>query len=977
MSKYLNSIILTSNLDSTLGTGSFITSGGISVAKKVFIGTDLSVNGSITSGIWDGDIISVLKGGTGVTTSTGTGDNVLSNSPVLVTPSIGEASGTSLNLTGNVNSLTQTLTGSTSGVITITGQPDSGTYNFNLPTASGTVGQVLSSGGGGSTPMTWTNVLTANQPQITAPSLLTAEVNVGGSIGLRDFSLIALDNTVTVNTILFGYNSDTGNSVELTYFYDNDDSPNNAFEIRTVGRNSLFSVKDGWVLAANSPMSACTLTGSILHSGNLTITDVGGTGNLNVSGIIITNSTAASTSPSTGALLVAGGVGIDGDINLNGGITINSTTSSTSTTTGALRVSGGVGIGGTLTCSGLALPIAGNTIASFGPSSTPNSNVGIIVRNSASGFVDVAVAGVVGNYSSTALVGDAIIRAGGNLIIQNGSGASAIRITTSNNVEIRNTISARNINTTFTSGVQDNTFLFPTMSNTSVGVWLGKSLSLRNGVRWVWTHGTDGSTTNRFHFDIFGQDNILVGTAAGNVGIGTSTPNAPLQFATVAVSRKIVLFDGFNNDNQFYGFGINNNTLRYQVDTTAASHVFYTGTSSTTSNELFRIAGNGNIGIGTSTPTARLDISGASAAISLRSTAESQSVFLYMSNPFNGSSVNKTAIISQGITSFSRSKLHFCLNNVLDNTTAVSVSDARLTIDTNGNVGIGITSPNAPLQFAAVTASRKIVLYDTANNDHLFIGFGVNDNTLRYQVGSTLNSHVFYAGTTTTTSNELFRINGNGTTVLSGATPTLNFSNTDCSIYRSGNTLHMASNLASIIFLTNSLQRFLISASAEFLFSTNLANGAGTVITPTGSADQIQIRANGLNSNNGYFYYNSSNISGTISDRRIKNNITTIPNDVCLNFISLLTPRMFEINNVSSSKQAGFIAQEILENCTTDCQKSIVSNHSTYSEADPDCPLIGISDRPLVAYLVGAVKQLKNIIENLQVEFTEYKNLHP
>jgi hypothetical protein len=43
----------------------------------------------------------VANGGTGVTTSTGSGANVLSTSPTLVTPNIGAATGTSVNLSGN------------------------------------------------------------------------------------------------------------------------------------------------------------------------------------------------------------------------------------------------------------------------------------------------------------------------------------------------------------------------------------------------------------------------------------------------------------------------------------------------------------------------------------------------------------------------------------------------------------------------------------------------------------------------------------------------------------------------------------------------------------------------------------------------------------------------------------------------------------------------------------------------------------
>lgn len=94
------------------------------------------------------------------------------------------------------------------------------------------------------------------------------------------------------------------------------------------------------------------------------------------------------------------------------------------------------------------------------------------------------------------------------------------------------------------------------------------------------------------------------GTTAlnGNTGIGILYPNAPLQFATTIANRKIVMYDFNNNDHQYYGFGINGGTLRYQVDAAAASHAFFAGTGSGSSTELMRIKGNGNVGIGTSNP---------------------------------------------------------------------------------------------------------------------------------------------------------------------------------------------------------------------------------------------------------------------------------------------------------------------------------------------------------------------------------------
>jgi hypothetical protein len=108
---------------------------------------------------------------------------------------------------------------------------------------------------------------------------------------------------------------------------------------------------------------------------------------------------------------------------------------------------------------------------------------------------------------------------------------------------------------------------------------------------------------------------------AGNVGIGTTTPNAPLQFANIGANRKIVLWETTNNDHQYYGFGINGATLRYQVDDVTASHKFYAGTSPTTSNELMRIQGSGDVGIGTSATASAYGHGGTNKILELKNTA--------------------------------------------------------------------------------------------------------------------------------------------------------------------------------------------------------------------------------------------------------------------------------------------------------------------------------------------------------------------
>ncbi|MEP7317425.1 MAG: hypothetical protein ABI921_01750 [Panacibacter sp.] len=154
-------------------------------------------------------------------------------------------------------------------------------------------------------------------------------------------------------------------------------------------------------------------------------------------------------------------------------------------------------------------------------------------------------------------------------------------------------------------------------NNLTQGVGIGYA-----GVRAIGTNtnqdlSLNAKNTGNITMQVFGATgNVGIGTLtpsnklsvngiadiSGNVGIGNPLPNAPLQFANNVANRKIVLYQGPNNDHQFYGVGVNNLTLRYQVDTVAADHVFYAASSSTTSNELMRIKGNGNVTVGTATP---------------------------------------------------------------------------------------------------------------------------------------------------------------------------------------------------------------------------------------------------------------------------------------------------------------------------------------------------------------------------------------
>lgn len=124
----------------------------------------------------------------------------------------------------------------------------------------------------------------------------------------------------------------------------------------------------------------------------------------------------------------------------------------------------------------------------------------------------------------------------------------------------------------------------------------------------VFGHGKSSSMTERFR---------LKGN--GNIGIGTNTPNAPLQFASTIANRKIVMYENANNDHQYVGFGVNGNALRYQIDVPNGSHVFYAATNASSSNELMRVNSTG-LGIGINNPAEKLHVVGNIRASSLAGT---------------------------------------------------------------------------------------------------------------------------------------------------------------------------------------------------------------------------------------------------------------------------------------------------------------------------------------------------------------------
>lgn len=98
----------------------------------------------------------------------------------------------------------------------------------------------------------------------------------------------------------------------------------------------------------------------------------------------------------------------------------------------------------------------------------------------------------------------------------------------------------------------------------------------------------NSSTLNGLQFRTNGNINRMVINQSGNVGIGTTLPGFPLNFAS-SLGDKIALW---GNSGTHYGFGIQDNLLQVHTDLATADIAFGYG-SSNAFTETMRIKGNG------------------------------------------------------------------------------------------------------------------------------------------------------------------------------------------------------------------------------------------------------------------------------------------------------------------------------------------------------------------------------------------------
>lgn len=171
--------------------------------------------------------------------------------------------------------------------------------------------------------------------------------------------------------------------------------------------------------------------------------------------------------------------------------------------------------------------------------------------------------------------------------------------------------------------------------------------------------------------------------SSGNVGIGTNSPSYELEVVDSSGDAFISVVSP-NVDEAGIVFGDADLAARGGViyDNSDNSLAFRTSTNT----EKMRIDSSGNVGIGTTSPTKPLHI---------LSTVADQIVL-----EADSTTIGPNMIFKNTDGNLARIRTDDLENLYFENGT---VNTTRMTIDPSGNVGIGTTSPSAPLEVTSTT----------------------------------------------------------------------------------------------------------------------------------------------------------------------------------------------------------------------------------------------------------------------------------
>ena len=553
------------------------------------------------------------------------------------------------------------------------------------------------------------------------------------------------------------------------------------------------------------------------------------------------------------------------------------------------------------------------------------------------------------------------------------------------------------------------------------------------------------NSTNKMDFHT-NNNNVAAMTldSSGRLGIGTSTPGATLDIAGNGAGIAINGGNGFANielGGQLGGFldlkapNSDDYDMRVISSGSGGSIDVSSGNFNVITNGISKLTvlNNGNVGINTTTPSERFVVSNNSNNYAIGQSYQKlitdstlASYFAFgtsnLNNPLGGiearTSSNPSIAIGVCRDSNNRASIHMdYLNNVRFYTNNVE----RMSINDNGNVGIGSTSPSFKFDVSSGDAGASnniLVSFNTTNLDKSInfipkvatIGAWTSQSRIDDSViqagplnaGSlVLGAHnkacmrlgsddtVIFGNTTT----ETMRIANNGNVGINTNNPSQRLtvngnifaSGNDSSLFVGGNTTAGNSGIRLVSFDNIG---FMDTKGTAINFRVDNTNGA---------SQRMTILSNGNVGINTFTPSQTLNVNGNIlatgsitpSDERIKENIVNANTDDNLNHILAIqvkhydyTDNYVEYCNKDDTPNYGFIAQQV-EQVIPNAVKTVPFTISTQLEDGTFETIQHWDDFKIVqkdlifTEAVGAIQELHKIIQlqKAQIEALELTNL--
>jgi Head domain of trimeric autotransporter adhesin len=373
-----------------------------------------------------------------------------------------------------------------------------------------------------------------------------------------------------------------------------------------------------------------------------------------------------------------------------------------------------------------------------------------------------------------------------------------------------------------------------------------------------------------------GSNTFATGNYSTAMGYGSTALidySTAMGDRTLASERYSTAMGGETTANGRYSTAMGNNTTAQAFNSTSLGryNIFSGSTTTWINTEPLFVVGNGatfsnpnnaltllknsNLGLNTATPQYQLTFKD----------DLGDKISLY-----SGNTTNTTNHYGMGIQS---SRFQIFTPSISDDIVfGIGRSGAfteNVRFKGNGNIGLGTSTPNAPLQFASTIANRKIVLYENANNDHQYVGFGVNGNALRYQIDVPNGSHIFYAATNASTSTELMRINSTGISVGGNAAITGEVNRTQTSDANLTPIAYGTVQVSGVLNVNASTSNVSVSKTANGTYEITITGETFGITTHTPVASLASGTLFGFitsNSGSGKLIVYTANTSGTLTD---------------------------------------------------------------------------------------------------------------